>query len=98
MILFDEKEDCCGCTACKSICPTKAIEMKADEEGFLYPKINQKLCTNCQVCKRVCPFQNKAFVPDRLFESPAFAAMHKKEQVKMSSASGGAYTAISDFI
>ncbi|MBZ9609335.1 4Fe-4S binding protein [Clostridium estertheticum] len=26
--VFDKKQDCFGCTACKSICPTQAIKMK----------------------------------------------------------------------
>lgn len=25
---------CCGCTACKSICPQNAIQMKQNKEGF----------------------------------------------------------------
>ena len=47
--VFDQKEDCCGCTACKHICPKRAIEMKPDEEGFLYPEINQDECNKLQV-------------------------------------------------
>ena len=38
-VLFKEKRECCGCYACYSICPQKAIEMKKDEEGFFYPEI-----------------------------------------------------------
>ena len=40
--VFDKKEDCCGCTTCKHICPTHAIEMVSDQEGFL-PEINKNL-------------------------------------------------------
>lgn len=36
------KEKCCGCGACKQICPTSAIVMEADVEAFLYPKIDEK--------------------------------------------------------
>ena len=38
-VLYERKEDCCGCTACYAICPKSAIEMKEDEEGFEYPSI-----------------------------------------------------------
>ena len=39
--LADDKSSCCGCSACYAVCPVGAIEMKADEEGFLYPVILQ---------------------------------------------------------
>ena len=55
--LFDKKENCCGCTACYSICPTQAITMKADTEGFLYPYINVAKCVGCKQCVRVCRFK-----------------------------------------
>lgn len=57
--LFLNKQDCCGCTACKSICPNGAIEMQPDEEGFLYPKINYEKCIGCKKCINVCPIHRK---------------------------------------
>lgn len=56
-ILFDNKEDCCGCTACYAICPTKSIIMQPDEEGFLYPKIDKQKCVRCYQCIEVCPIK-----------------------------------------
>lgn len=41
-ILYNRKEECCGCTACYAICPKEAILMMEDEEGFEYPKINEE--------------------------------------------------------
>ena len=38
-VLYERKEDCCGCTACYAICPKSAIKMVEDEEGFEYPSI-----------------------------------------------------------
>jgi hypothetical protein len=46
--VFDKKEDCCGCTM-QAYFPTKSIEMKSDEEHFLYPEI--PLCQDS--CRRV---------------------------------------------
>lgn len=42
-VLYNTKADCCGCTACYAICPKQAITMEPDEEGFLYPLINEEL-------------------------------------------------------
>lgn len=56
--LFENKETCCGCTACYSICPNNAIVMSADDEGFVFPQINEEKCVGCNMCSRVCPYKN----------------------------------------
>lgn len=55
--LYKVKGDCCGCSACASICPADAIEMKPDEEGFDYPFINENKCISCFRCIHVCPLR-----------------------------------------
>ena len=55
MIKIEKKEDCCGCTACYNSCPRKAISMKPDQEGFLYPLVNVEKCIDCGLrlsCKK----------------------------------------------
>lgn len=54
-VLYERKEDCCGCGACYSVCPKGAIVMEEDEEGFEYPKINVEMCVGCNQCVDVCP-------------------------------------------
>ena len=58
-ILYEKKAFCCGCTACYSICPRKAIQMIEDEDGFEYPVIQENLCVNCKQCIKVCPIKLK---------------------------------------
>lgn len=58
-ILFDSKDNCCGCTACYAICPKSAISMVKDEEGFEYPYIEKTKCIKCKMCLSVCPFKHK---------------------------------------
>lgn len=96
--LFEDKHNCCGCTACYSICPKGAITMNADTEGFLYPQINFKRCVACGLCKQVCDFQDSHNPNNGLRHPLVFAAKHKDEAIRMSSTSGGAFTAISDYI
>lgn len=57
--LYKNKEDCCGCTACASVCPKQAISMQEDEDGFEYPEIDTLKCVECQMCMKVCPFKHK---------------------------------------
>ena len=56
-VLYNLKEECCGCSACYAICRIEAICMNEDEEGFLYPKINIDKCIKCYLCLKVCPFK-----------------------------------------
>ena len=56
-ILFKKKEECCGCGACFFLCPKKAIIMKCDEEGFMYPFIDKNKCIGCKKCLTVCLFK-----------------------------------------
>lgn len=55
--LYEQKKDCCGCTACFSICPKEAITMEEDSEGFLYPQIDEQKCIRCYQCMGVCPIK-----------------------------------------
>jgi len=77
--------------------------MKPDDEGFLYPFVDQLLCIKCGLCKTVCPINNKidlsksANVNGQDFPF-AHAVKHKDSGVRMCSSSGGAYTAITDYV
>ena len=55
MQLYSESKNCFGCGACAAICPTGAIAMQPDAEGFLYPAISVELCVNCGACEQTCP-------------------------------------------
>ena len=55
---IQNKENCCGCTACENICAHHAISMVEDFEGFLYPKVDATKCVDCGLCDKVCQFKN----------------------------------------
>ena len=48
------KGNCTGCSACMAMCPVQCISMIPDEEGFLYPHIDEKKCKRCYVCVKAC--------------------------------------------
>ena len=96
--VFSRKENCYGCAACNSICPTNAIEMKPDNEGFLYPNIIKESCINCGLCQKVCPFKELTHSSDKLPNPLVYAVKHKDDHVRMNSTSGGVYTALSDVV
>lgn len=98
MIEIKNKENCCGCTACASICPHHAINMIPDQLGFLYPSVNKELCTDCGLCERVCAFHSNYDVSQNLPQPEAYGVRHKNMNEIESSRSGAAFIALSDLI
>ncbi|MDD4274334.1 MAG: Coenzyme F420 hydrogenase/dehydrogenase, beta subunit C-terminal domain [Desulfobacter postgatei] len=94
---FIRKIDCTGCSACFSICPQSCIEMKSDDDGFLYPNICSAKCNNCGMCVNVCPVLNKDKV-SRSRTTVAYAAQNKDINILSESTSGGVFTAIATLI
>lgn len=86
------KKDCCGCTACASVCPKNCIDMATDKEGFKYPAVNADLCINCNLCQKVCPVINSNISSDaRPLQS--LIVRNKDTEIVRNSTSGGAVTA-----
>lgn len=98
MIKIIDPKDCCGCTACASICAHDAITMEPDALGFLYPKVDESKCVDCGLCEKVCQFNDNYDRSHNLEQPIAFAARHKDIDEVMKSRSGAAFVAISDYI
>lgn len=94
--LFYNKKECCGCTACGNICQKQAISMKPDEDGFLYPVINQELCVECGLCKKICPINNLPVTTDKPLAT--YAAINKNQSILSTSASGGVFPALASLV
>lgn len=84
------KAECTGCGACVSICPKKAITMRPDEEGFLYPAVDASLCIGCDLCEKRCPAETVP--PEGRYQ--AYGAQHVDASVRAQSSSGGIFTAL----
>ena len=54
IIKLKDKIHCTGCSACCDICPVNAITMQSNNEGFLYPNINEDICIKCGKCMKIC--------------------------------------------
>lgn len=90
--VYENKYNCCGCTACANICPRKAIEMNWDDKGFYYPHINIAKCVSCGLCRKVCDFSNFNKTESGFIKS--FAVRHKCESEVITSQSGGVSSAL----
>lgn len=98
MIQITNKADCCGCTACASVCAHHAISMEPDALGFLYPKVDTEKCTNCGLCEKVCAFNSNYDKSLNLAQPLAYAARHKDMKEVETSRSDAAFIAISDYV
>lgn len=99
MIKICDKTKCCGCSACLQICPVNCISMQKDEEGFLYPIVEEAKCVDCKLCEKVCPHLNEQTIHSNIFQIPfAYGGWHKDEEILKMSSSGGAFSLFANYI
>lgn len=98
MIQIIDKSQCCGCTACASVCEIGAITMQADVMGFLYPVVDTNKCVDCGLCEKVCAFNDNYDTSLNLPEPNVYGARHKDMAEVETSRSGAAFIAISDYV
>ena len=93
-----KKELCCGCGACKDACTINCISMKQDNEGFVYPVVDEKRCLNCGKCTVVCPnFQRFAKVKEN-YTASFYASYGKNFQKVKEGSSGGIFELLAEEI
>lgn len=113
MIEIRNKEDCCGCTSCASICPKQCILMVEDNEGFLYPYVDKSQCVDCHLCEIKCPVveKNKTFaqintnkeevdkkaVDAAEYLPESYVCFLRDSETRRHSTSGGIFTAIARY-
>jgi coenzyme F420-reducing hydrogenase beta subunit len=88
-----EKSACTGCAACFDALPGE-IEMRPDEEGFLYPYFVDGRTASSPVCERVCHAFQGPKVSQR--EPMSYIAWNKDESTREASSSGGIFTALAE--
>ena len=95
MKILDNMESCYGWGACFNECPTGAIEMKENTEGFLEPVVDEEKCISCGRCRQVCPSVNCQYSNN---SNPDIYAFSAEEKILYDSSSGGIFTFLAEHI
>jgi len=93
MIEIVDKNICCGCHACYSICTQQCISLQVDAEGFRYPSVDVVACNGCGLCTWVCPVLKRSHI-DNLSDS--YACINRNDRIRELSSSGGVFTLIAE--
>lgn len=88
-------EKCTGCGACVQCCPQHCIDWNEGKLGFRYPEIDETMCIKCGRCESVCPIYTQLRTPKN---QKAYAAVHIDAGVLNKSTSGGAFTALAEYV
>ncbi len=88
-----DKSMCNGCEICTKVCPTNAIKMVEDQEGFLYPEIDKDKCINCNKCKNICSNYNTSLGNEKVY-----VAINKNEKELEESSSGGMFYILAKYV
>lgn len=54
---------CCGCGACTAVCPTNAVSIEFNSQGFWHYKVDTDTCIHCGSCQKVCPYHTVTAMP-----------------------------------
>ena len=95
MIHINDKKNCCGCGACVQKCPRRCIEMSEDNEGFLYPRVDQSKCVDCGLCEKVCPILSHN---NERFPHKTLAAKNPNIADRENSSSGGVFCMLAEYV
>ncbi len=86
---------CVGCTACYVSCPTDAIKMVLNPDGFYEPGVDADKCIDCGKCRRICPACSPA---EQRLPIEQYACWHNNADKRYSSTSGGTFAGVAEWI
>lgn len=94
-------ELCCGCGACSCICPKGCIRMGKNDEGFLYPTVQEDKCVHCGLCRKSCPVlrESRAAEGGEADQIPkAWGGTATDDRIVSLSSSGGIFTLLAEAV
>ncbi len=91
-----EKNRCTGCGACANICTNGAVKMQSDEEGFLYPLIEEDKCSECNQCIKSCQVHYQVEKDKSICD--VYAIQLLDDKLLKTSTSGGVFAMLSKYV
>lgn len=80
---------CTSCGFCGAVCPTQAITVTLNEDGFYRPSVDSKKCIDCSLCVKSC-YKFDSHIQEGMAENIAlFAAASEDENLLLQTTSGG---------
>ncbi len=85
-----DPKKCMGCGACVSTCPTDALQLIPDADGYYRSTLDYEKCINCGKCTQICPAIK---LPQKANEKKpkCFEFVAADEKVLANSSSGGIF-------
>lgn len=81
-------DHCFGCGVCYAACPTHAVAMRFNDNGFYAPVVDSSKCVGCGLCVKVCAFNHtKPMQEETAFH--CYAAWSKDADIRYKCTSGG---------
>ena len=79
---------CTSCQLCAAVCPTGAVKITFDEDGFYRPSVEVSKCINCGICAKNCyKYDTKVLMKNEY--KNAWACKATQKQVLEKTTSGG---------
>lgn len=91
-----EKGLCVGCGNCSNVCPSRAITMNANAEGFLQPSVDYEKCVNCGLCEKKCPQNGLIYKECPDFPDTLLVRLKDKDALR-TCASGGVCSLLAQY-
>lgn len=92
MDIICEYDKCTGCSLCFDVCSHGAIQITENNDGFIFPQIDNAKCVDCGLCKKRCPVLNpERLNKNNLSDLKVYEGWSLNEDIRRTSSSGGIF-------